>query len=139
MAPADNDRDDGPAVLPRQGAVSAALARVRAFVLAHALDQDTLARLAVVVEELVINLVDHAKLGEGGIVLGLGRTERGTIVSIEDDGAAFDPLAAPPVGDRPPERGGGAGIAIVLAWSRDVAYRSEGGRNVLTLVVPDCC
>ena len=35
-----------------------------------------------------------------------------------------------------PDRGGGAGIALVLAWSRDLDYRTDQGRNRLTLSVP---
>ena len=61
-----------------------------------------------------------------------GRAE----VEIEDDGREFNPLSMPavdvgqPLENRPT---GGLGIHMVRQLMDDVAYRREGGRNLLTL------
>ena len=96
---------------------------------------ETQTRLAVVVEELVANLVDH---GEGGtaIWLALEPVEAGVRVVLIDDAAPFDPRAAAPMSDLPnEERGGGAGLAMVGAWSRILDYTRVGERNRLELIV----
>ena len=99
----------------------------------------TCARLAVIVEELVVNLVEHARVAAGGgIALGLAATAEGVHVVLLDDAPPFDPRSAPHVGAVPDEeRGGGAGLAIVRAWSRILTYSRIGGRNRLELMVHD--
>jgi serine/threonine-protein kinase RsbW len=118
-------------------AVGEALALVEAI--ADPARPGTCARLAVIVEELVINLVDHAEIaGAGTIALGLAATGAGIHVVLVDDARPFDPRTAPHVGTVPDEeRGGGAGLAIVRAWSRILAYSRIGGRNRLELLVHD--
>ena len=65
------------------------------------------------------------------------RLEGGTlVVEIADDGRAFDPLQAPEpdLGASLEERAvGGLGIYLVRKTMDGVAYRREGGRNVVTL------
>lgn len=137
MMPVDNDPDHTPIVLPRVGAVSAALSVTRRFCQQHDLDPDVIARLAIIVEELVMNLVEHAdRPDDNYISLTLEREFVGVRVVIEDDCAPFDPRAFAPQGELPPDRGGGAGIRLVMAWSRALDYRRVAGRNRLTLIVP---
>ena len=97
------------------------------------------ARLAVIVEELVANLVEHGDVAAGTIIeFGMAATADGVRVVLIDDAAPFDPRTAPHVGDRPDDgRGGGAGLAIVRAWSRILAYSRIDGRNRLELLVHD--
>jgi anti-sigma regulatory factor (Ser/Thr protein kinase) len=98
------------------------------------------ARLAVVIEELVLNLVDHANLNRSSdFLLGLLSIPDGVHVVLIDDAMPFDPRTAPHVGDIPnEERGGGSGLAIVRAWSRILTYSRVDGQNRLELIVyPD--
>lgn len=118
-------------------AVGEALALVEAI--ADPARPGTCARLAVIIEELVINLVEHAETGMGSaIAIALTGTGQGIHVVLVDDALPFDPRTAPHVGDLPnEERGGGAGLAIVRAWSRILAYSRINGRNRLELLVYD--
>ena len=97
----------------------------------------TSARLAVIVEELVINLVEHAEPAPGSMIsLGMEPVADGIRVVLIDDAAPFDPRAAPHLGETPnEERGGGSGLAIVRAWSRILTYSRIDGRNRLELIV----
>jgi len=121
---------------PAGGAVSAALALVAAFVAAAEIDEDPAAKLAVIVEELVGNIVEHGQVPEGGTIgLSLAMGERCASVVITDPGLFHDPRAWEDDDELPPERGGGAGIRLVLAWSKIVSYRRIGDCNELRLEV----
>lgn len=92
--------------------------------------------LAVIVEELVVNLVEH----DGGsaddrIELQLAHDGDRIRLTLSDGGAPFDPRLAEQA-DLPPDRGGGAGLALVRAWSRIELYTRIGGRNHLQLLIP---
>lgn len=92
-------------------------------------------RLAIVVEELVQNLVEHA-VQPPGAVIGLALwIDAGRIwLKLVDRAAPFDPRGAAmmPI----PERGGGAGLAMVRAWTRIDSYVRAAGCNVLLLSMP---
>jgi serine/threonine-protein kinase RsbW len=98
------------------------------------LDAVMSARLAIVVEELACNVIDHGAQGrEVWLRVSLANDAHGLIVAIEDDGAPFDPREAT-LPDRPNgERGGGAGLALVRAWADIVDYRRDGQTNRLVL------
>ena len=54
---------------------------------------------------------------------------------LESGGTPFDPRETQ--ADRPiPDRGGGAGLALVRAWSRIESSQSVGDRNRLQLLIP---
>lgn len=112
-----------------------ALELVRAFAGAHALETELVERLAVVVEEWVSNLIEHADLPPGarvGLSLAMGN---GVVkVRITDPGAPFDPRLATFEGPNP-ERGGGAGLALLRAWSRIEGYERRDSRNRLRLAL----
>lgn len=95
------------------------------------------ARLAIVVEELVVNLVDHGGMDPAdAIELGLSRGPDGVIALVLiDEGAVFDPRTSD-ADAAIPERGGGAGLNLVRAWATIVDYRSEGGRNRTEVSIP---
>ena len=59
----------------------------------------------------------------------------GIALEIEDDGATFDPSDAPAFTSPHPSTGGGIGIAIVRAWSKDMVYARRGNHNVLSLKI----
>ncbi len=115
------------------GAVAMLLAATRRFGEGQALSLDMLARLMIVVEELVTNAVDHGG-ATGDIDLTLAARLDGIALVLSDDGTFFDPRAAP-APNGPTANGGGAGIPLILAWSRVDAYTRIGTRNRLRLTV----
>lgn len=120
------------------GAVGAALTLTLRYVRENGLNDATAARLNIVVEELVANLCDHAALPpDASIGLVLEEGPSGTVLTLTDPGPPFDPRHFRPCGDLPPERGGGAGLALVKAWARIESYGSTGGLNILRLCLPD--
>ena len=121
-----------------QGAdvIGQAAAAARDFSDVQLLNDDELARLCIVVEELVANLYDHGGLTEADIVeLGLARDPAGIRVSISDPGAPFDPWAVL-LGAERPDRGGGVGIEIVRSWAEFISYHTAIEGNRLEFLLP---
>ena len=115
-------------------ALVAATDAVDSFADAEGLDKITARRLAIIVEEVVANLLDHAAHGRDiAFHLSLDRGESGTLITLEDDSDPFDPRTVPIAETPNPERGGGVGLALVTAWADIVSYDSAGGRNRLIL------
>jgi serine/threonine-protein kinase RsbW len=115
-------------------AVSDGLAAARSFALAERLGaaEDV---LALIVEELLCNLIDHGDAPAGDpIGMRLARTAEGIDLELISGGTPFDPRQAAhgPV----PARGGGAGLALVRAWSRILSSDHIGDRNHLRLLIP---
>ena len=119
-----------------EAAISKAITVAHEFVAECAAGADAQAKLAIVVEELVANIVEHGACAPGSTIsLRLSALGGDIGVTLSDEGCAFDPrLAERP--DAPPERGGGAGLALVRRWARIVDYSRADGRNLLTLVIP---
>ena len=92
--------------------------------------------LAVVVEEWIANVVEHGGPQAGSrIVLDL-RLSGGVVrLLVSDGGRAFDPRTAIFRGPNP-ERGGGAGLAMIAGLSRIAGYERRAGRNRLVLEMP---
>jgi anti-sigma regulatory factor (Ser/Thr protein kinase) len=108
----------------------------RFFGTAQMLNDDELARLCIVIEELVANLYDHGGLTERDHVdLTLVADTEGIHVTIFDRGKPFDPWSALPVAERL-ERGGGAGIEIVRAWVQLIQYKATDEGNLLQFRLP---
>lgn len=121
---------------PDRGAIGRALAVARRFATAASLDDTAADRLAIVVEEWVSNVVEHGGAAAGSrIELELARDGALVRLSVSDAGAAFDPRTVEFEGPNT-ERGGGAGLALIAAWSRVADYRRRGGRNHLVLEMP---
>lgn len=117
-------------------AISEACDAARTFGDLQLLNEDELARLCIVVEELVANLYDHGGLGvEDEVELSLLRDSDGVRVTIVDPGTPFDPWTARPKIEKP-ERGGGVGIEIVKAWALYSSYGSSDGANRLEFLLP---
>ena len=118
------------------GAAGEAIACANAFAESVGLSDDATARLAIIVEELVLNLVDHGA-GIGGQLIGLElRHTEGTVTLVLTDlGEPFDPREAADIGDLPPDRGGGAGLAMIRAWATIDDYRRDGEHNRLALTL----
>ena len=90
------------------------------------------------IEEFGTNLIKYGydDINEHLIEVGLSLYESKLVLTIIDDGRAFNPLEAPqpkvsvPVGERPI---GGLGIYLVRKMSDRMEYVREGNKNRLTL------
>ena len=100
------------------------------------LNDDELARLCIVIEELVANLYDHGGLADDDVVeLNFLVDPEGIRVVIIDGGNPFDPWTAPRRIEQT-NRGGGAGIDLVTAWAHFLGYGSKDGLNRLEFILP---
>ena len=103
------------------------------------LPEERRALLELAVVEAATNVVRHAYGGRGGrMELELERDGNEIAISVVDSGVPFDPTRIPV--PREPDPGdpstwpeGGMGLPIIRASCDDLGYRSEGGRNRLTL------
>jgi anti-sigma regulatory factor (Ser/Thr protein kinase) len=95
------------------------------------------ARMVIMIEELVTNLIEHGGVPADGIIeMMLVRADQAVTVVLTDPGLPFDPRGAAPSEELPPDRGGGAGLDLVLAWAEVIDYQSAEGRNRLELRMP---
>lgn len=134
LRPVTGLRNRAETLVADAAAVGAACDAARAFAADAGLGDDTGARLCIIVEELIINLVEHAGLAAPDqLSLELCWDGHAVTVVLTDPGPPFDPRVAPPPGDLPPERGGGAGLAMVQTWAHIESYVRYGGINRLTL------
>ena len=126
VQPRDNP---GPTIL-------AALEAAERFAQRAALAPATLARLRIVVEELVSNALRHGCNGNAvAIELALTADNGAVILDLADNCSAFDPTERRFDGpDR--ESGGGVGLELVRSWTRDIAYAHDGERNILRATLP---
>jgi anti-sigma regulatory factor (Ser/Thr protein kinase) len=93
-----------------------------------------------VIEELVVNVIRHAWVDDAAHRVDLDvRTEPArVVVTVEDDGRAFDPIGvpAPALGAAAAERPrGGLGIFLVKSLSSEMTYARDGNRNRVRVVV----
>jgi anti-sigma regulatory factor (Ser/Thr protein kinase) len=95
--------------------------------------------LRLVCEEALVNVINYAYPGSEGeltITADIRPVPPAIVLEIADSGFAFNPLDRPdpdttlPAGQR---QIGGLGIFIIKKNMDKVAYRREGGRNVLTM------
>ncbi len=114
-----------------------ALVEVHEFAGRIALDAAMTRRLVIVVEELLVNLLEHSGESAGGgqlsASLRLDETARGLVLRLEDDGVPFDPRGAGAVDMPNQDRGGGVGLALVKAFAQIESYTTKSGLNRLTL------
>jgi anti-sigma regulatory factor (Ser/Thr protein kinase) len=91
----------------------------------------TVYRTSLALEELVSNVVRHAR-GARGIAVGITIEGEGVVVVIEDDGPEFDVRTAPlPDTSGPLERRptGGLGIHLLRHMTDDLRYERAGEWN----------
>ena len=120
--------DNGPESVHR------AVALAQLFSTSNALSAPQAARLAILVEEAVTNLYDHAAPGRGfSGRLELQSDADALHVTLSDSGAGFDPRDAAAAEAPNAERGGGVGLALIRAWADIVDYRRDGEMNRLEL------
>jgi anti-sigma regulatory factor (Ser/Thr protein kinase) len=123
-------------LLPERAAITRALAVARRFAALAGLPDAAADRLAILVEEWVANVVEYGDAPPPSrIEMRLERDGPLVRMTVSDAGVAFDPRTADLDGPNL-ERGGGAGLALIAAWSRVAEYRRRGGRNRLVLEMP---
>src|SRR5262245_17862815 len=96
-------------------------------------------KLRLVLEELVLNLIDHATGSVTDRIDIRIELEGGPVTLVlEDDGDPFDPRSAPAFDKAKPleERGPrGMGIHLVRSMTEDIAYERVDSRNRLSAVI----
>ena len=106
-----------------------------AFLEAAGCNPSTLFAIQFALEELLSNIIHHSFAGDHEpheIAVLLERDHSGFTLTIEDDGAAFDPLSAPspdttlPLEQRPI---GGLGLFITQRLASGMDYRRTEGKN----------
>ena len=116
--------------------LSGAQRRLGAYLAAGGCPPDVLFRAELVVEEAVMNLIRHAG-GATRVRLLAWCGGGGATVAIEDDGPAFDPLAAPlrpTAGAMAGTHEGGFGLHLIRRNADAARYaRSDKGVNHLEL------
>ncbi|TAK14028.1 MAG: ATP-binding protein, partial [Rhizorhabdus sp.] len=91
------------------------------------------ARLVIIIEELVTNLVEHGGVAADGMIELVLTQQAGAIgIALSDSGIAYDPRSDDPDAAMP-DRGGGAGIDLIKAWAEIIDYGSRNGQNRLLL------
>lgn len=114
-----------------------AVRATRAYARRCALAEPTADRLCVVVEEWLTNVLEHGEPVAGSRLTVVIRLQAGGLqVTLSDAGVPFDPRTAAAYEGPNLDRGGGAGLELVRAWSRIAGYRRARGRNRVVLVVP---
>jgi anti-sigma regulatory factor (Ser/Thr protein kinase) len=111
-------------------------ASVDEFCSSHQVAAEVRHDLQVALDEIVNNVLRHAAPRHPSIEVRLAIHGAHVEAVVVDDGAPFDPQAAPaPDLTQPLEtrRVGGLGIHLVRQLMDDVAYRPREGRNELTL------
>lgn len=136
MGPRDSYSNCMVCLLTGNDAIRQATNAAHAFGKAQRLTEDHLARLCIVIEELVTNLFDHGGVtGADQVELMLLGEPPGIRVILVDPGKPFDPRSAPPSqGNR--DRGGGVGIDIIRAWAQIVGYDATTEGNRLEFLLP---
>jgi anti-sigma regulatory factor (Ser/Thr protein kinase) len=117
-------------------AVHDAVGAARSFAHRAGLDDLAASRLAIVVEELAINLYDHGGLGPADLFeLELSSDGSELSLSLVAPGPDFDPtLWVARSASR--STGAGAGLNLVKAWSGRLEHEYAGGYNRLALTLP---
>jgi serine/threonine-protein kinase RsbW len=112
---------------------------VERFCAASALPSPVSFKVRLVLEELVLNLIDHAAGSATEQIEVRIELEPGQVVLVlEDDQSPFDPRSAPvfdktkPLEERGPR---GMGIHLVRSMTGDIAYERVGARNRLRVVI----
>jgi anti-sigma regulatory factor (Ser/Thr protein kinase) len=113
---------------------------VAGFAASRRIAADDMARVIVMLEELLTNLQKYGpedQVAEPEAEITLALAGQRLTIGFEDDGAPFDPLDRPPPGlDGSVEERkiGGLGLFLVKELSHEAHYARVAGRNVVRLV-----
>lgn len=94
-----------------------------------------LVALSVSLDETLSNIIKYAYSDQRGhsIFVQLAREPDAVAATVEDDGRPFDPLSAPRLDLKSPDRDSGFGIHFIRNLMDDVKYFREGGLNRLVM------
>ena len=119
-------------------ALAAAQRQLAAYLIAGGCAEDVRFRAELVVEEVVMNLIRHARpLGATRAALLALISDGRARLSVEDDGPAFDPLAAllrPLASVVAGGHDGGFGLHLIRRHADEACYARTGAANRLELV-----
>ncbi len=113
---------------------------VKSCAVQQGLEQERLQEIDLVMEEILVNIFNYAYPdlpGEVEVACRLADDGR-LLVEVADEGVPYDILSQedPDLEAGIEERKiGGLGIFFVKQFIRDIRYRREGGRNILTLPI----
>ncbi len=104
----------------------------------HGLPENAVNAVNLALDELLNNTITHGypRGGRHQIRLVLRADPEGLVAEIDDDGVAFDPVAAPrsrPAGDLRERVPGGVGLLFVRSLVDELTYQRRAGRNCLRL------
>jgi anti-sigma regulatory factor (Ser/Thr protein kinase) len=101
------------------------------------LDEHKVQRIELVLEEAIINIINHAYGGkEGELTLCCTPLKEGFEISLSDEGPPFNPLEAPLekiASAIAVQRIGGMGLPLIRSMADGFFYCRDEGQNVLTL------
>lgn len=110
---------------------------MQAHALAKGVPEKMLFGLALALEECASNVVNHALKRDAGKVFNVAfdRQDEVFFIEIRDDGPPFDPTVSVSrkTQQEDDDLPGGWGIELVRRYTDALAYRREGGQNVLRL------
>ena len=116
--------------------VDRAAAWLDEFATSAILPADITAKLHIVLDEILSNIIRHGGPGTEPILLALRRRRQDVELAVTDDGPPFDPrrFEPVPVEVRVAERRiGGAGLLFVRALMDDIDFARRDDRNHLVL------
>lgn len=126
-------------VLPNTESLSGAISSLRSFLTENGRDSHSVNTAAVCAEELVVNIIRHGKAS--AIDLASSVSDGSIIISIHDDGTAFDPVTALKGDGSVDDVSGGSGYRIGLgltlakAFCKDINYKYIFNQNMTTLTI----
>ncbi len=110
------------------------------FVLENHVNPRVAFNINLIFDEMITNIINYgyrdANNHEIGVDVTLG--DEYIVVRLEDDAAPFDPLSAqePDTEASIEERSvGGLGIHLVKQFSREMSYKHDNGKNILTIIL----
>jgi sigma-B regulation protein RsbU (phosphoserine phosphatase) len=117
--------------------IARALQRLRGILAARAVAEERIHAVELVAEELLTNIVRAAEgAGDREIVVECALAHAEIVLTVRDDGPAFDPLELEPVDLGAPiseRRVGGLGVHIVKELAARCSYARADGCNVLEI------
>lgn len=126
-------------ILPHLDSLEIALKTVRRFVLKCGFEELDISNIALVVEEVLVNIISYAKLRqEQAIIMDLFFAENDLEIVFKDPGVAFNVLTNPknfvPGDPLKLTENGGLGIFFVINLMDILRYKRFEETNVLSLI-----
>ena len=122
----------------RLAAIGEAAENIARFCAAHGVPEGAIGHLNLALDESMTNTIEYGwpDGGDHEVMLTITIGDGAVMAEIGDDGVAFDPLKVPPPdleSDLESRPVGGLGVHFVKTLMDEVAYRRDGGKNVLTM------